>query len=134
MPSTPKPDKSPPDLQKREHERRHIDRTQGRLTCLAFLRTVAEHVRRTWSKTPGKLWKVGGTAEEGARENPAFPPFLHLAAASIRRCCTCVPGVFDQMLGDGLRAVELRHAGPRAGRSPAASGLRPRRCRGRPSS
>src|SRR4051795_1711844 len=51
----------------------------------------------TWSKTPGKLWKVGGTAEEGARENPAFPPFLHLAAASIRRCCTCVPGVSDQM-------------------------------------
>src|SRR4051794_14955072 len=51
----------------------------------------------TWSKTPGKLWKVGETAEGGARENPAFPPFLRLAAASIRRCCTCVPGVFDQM-------------------------------------
>src|SRR4051812_19644451 len=119
MPSTPKPDKSPPDLQKREHERRHIDRTQGRLTCLAFLRTVAEHVRRTWSKTPGKLWKVGGTAKEGARENPAFPPFLHLAAASIRRCCTCVPGVSDQMrdnprVGSQARAPVLPE-GDRAG-------------------
>src|SRR3954454_13943209 len=52
---------------------------------------------RTWSKTPGKLWKVGETADGGARENPVFPPFLRLAAASIKRCCTCVPGVFDQM-------------------------------------
>src|SRR3954452_2622795 len=52
---------------------------------------------RTWSKTPGKLWKVGETADGGARENSVFPPFLRLAAASIRRCCTCVPGVFDQM-------------------------------------
>src|SRR3954454_2751195 len=51
-----------------------------------------------WSETPGKLWKVGETAEGGARENPAFPPFFRLAVASIRRCCTCVPGVFDQML------------------------------------
>src|SRR3954449_3598431 len=55
----------------------------------------------TWSKTPGKLWKVGETAEGGARENPVFPPFLRLAAASIRRCCTCVPGVFDQMRRHG---------------------------------
>src|SRR4051812_3889645 len=52
---------------------------------------------RMWSETPGKLWKVGETAEGGARENPAFPPFFRLAVASIRRCCTCVPGVFDQM-------------------------------------
>src|SRR3954469_1493843 len=51
----------------------------------------------TWSETAGKLWKVGETAEGGARENPAFPPFFRLAVASIRRCCTCVPGVFDQM-------------------------------------
>src|SRR5690348_14552927 len=55
----------------------------------------------TWSKTPGKLWKVGETAERGARENPVFPPFLRLAAASIGRCCTCVPGVFDQMQAGG---------------------------------
>src|SRR4051812_42123807 len=56
-----------------------------------------EGIDSTWSKTPGKLWKVGETADGGARENPVFPPFLRLAAASIRRCCTCVPGVFDQM-------------------------------------
>src|SRR3954451_28264 len=65
----------------------------------------------TWSKTPGKLWKVGETADGGARENPVFPPFLRLAAASIRRCCTCVPGVFDQMragsfVGDGSSAAK----------------------------
>src|SRR4051794_7509003 len=67
---------------------------------------------RTWSKTPGKLWKVGETAEGRARENPAFPPFLSLAAASIRRCCTCVPGVFDQMLLEGSSREEAaRHAG-----------------------
>src|SRR5436190_803166 len=63
----------------------------------------------TWSETPGKLWKVGGTAEGGARENPAFPPFLRLAAASIGRCCTCVPGVFDQMLiAEGVQNRPLR--------------------------
>src|SRR3954463_4587486 len=68
-------------------------------------RSAAVHHARTWSKTPGKLWKVGGTAEEGARENPAFPPFLHLAAASIRRCCTCVPGVSDQMHLDRFKLI-----------------------------
>src|SRR5690242_5852902 len=51
----------------------------------------------TWSETPGKLWKVGRAAEERARKNPAFPPLFHLAAALIRRCCTSVPGVFDQV-------------------------------------
>jgi len=48
-------------------------------------------------KNPGQVMERGETAEGGARENPAFPPFLHLAAASIRPCCTCVPGVFDQV-------------------------------------
>src|SRR4051795_11774355 len=70
-----------------------------------------------WSETPGKLWKVGETAEGGARENPAFPPFFRLAVASIRRCCTCVPGVFDQMRQHHLRGVALLPAlvGPLAG-------------------
>src|SRR3954462_2021685 len=67
------------------------------LTVLGAGRVHKRASPRTWSKTPGKLWKVGETADGGARENPVFPPFLRLAAASIRRCCTCVPGGFDQM-------------------------------------
>src|SRR4051795_12427572 len=62
-----------------------------------------------WSETPGKLWKVGETAEGGARENPAFPPFFRLAVASIRRCCTCVPGVFDQMREQALERARVEH-------------------------
>src|SRR3954462_7474502 len=72
------------------------------LTVLGAGRVHKRASPRTWSKTPGKLWKVGETADGGARENPVFPPFLRLAAASIRRCCTCVPGVFVQMRGGGL--------------------------------
>src|SRR3954468_8312515 len=71
----------------------------------------------TWSKTPGKLWKVGETAEGRARENPAFPPFLRLAAASIRRCCTCVPGVFDQMRGRGPPSAHRPRRGARCRRA-----------------
>src|SRR4051812_30432082 len=61
------------------HAERHQELASGSRAPFSLFRPARSP--GTWSETAGKLWKVGETAEGGARENPAFPPFFRLAVA-----------------------------------------------------